>query len=288
MTTAATSSKKPRTSKVTTVPPVDMTNTANGELSEDSLLALLGELGDDTAPSGLSTAPLVASDVIDLTAGTTAPVVIVEAAAPSMLSDLKATDAPVIAVGGDEDALPDLQAGGNEDDLPPQTPAPTPKEKKPRTPAMTFASKSDKIAHKLGDKAAEFLILDLADAELDEAQLANMQTELLAAIDKMPIKVGEKATMLFGYLREGGKLNTVMKRAFTTLIADGHLTGGDKGNLITNLLAQPYSIGTARSQATQMFALFPALKICNGREAGKMTINNNSTILAKIKTELGL
>lgn len=171
---------------------------------------------------------------------------------------------------------------------PAQKPAPAPR--------IVFALKSQKIAHKLGEKAREFLIMDERDESLSDAELEKKQAELLSTVDKMAVKVGEKATMLFGYLRNGGKLNEIMRRAFVLLCKDGHLSTGDKGNLIGDFLntspvvpgVRPYSIGTARSQATQIFQLFPALGICNEREAGKLTLNEHSTILKKMKAELGI
>lgn len=169
------------------------------------------------------------------------------------------------------------------------SPAPAPEPAKPApAPRIVFALKSQKISHKLGDKARDFLMMDVKDADLSDEELGAKQTALLKAVDMMAVKVGEKATMLFGYLRNGGKLNEVMRRTFTVLLADGFLTTGDKGNLVTNLEKKPYSIGTCRSQSTQMFQLFPALGICHEREAGKLVMNEGSTILMKMKAELGL
>lgn len=148
-------------------------------------------------------------------------------------------------------------------------------------------SKSQKVVAKLGEKASEFLLLELADAELDEEALKLKQEAVLAEIDGLAKKVGEKATMLFGWLKNGGALNEVMKRAFTVLISEGELTSGNKGNLQTNLLAKPYSPGTAASQANQVFMLFPALKVTK-KEKGRMVLNEDSLILMKAKAELGL
>lgn len=166
--------------------------------------------------------------------------------------------------------------------------APVAPAKAPAAPRMTFSLKSEKIAHKLGAKARDFLIMDTKDADLPDAELAAKQADLLKAVDLMAVKVGEKATMLFGYLLHGGKLNEVMRRTFTVLLTDGFLTTGDKGNLVSNLEKKPYSIGTCRSQATQMFQLFPELGICLAKEGGKLVMNPDSTILAKMKAELSL
>jgi len=148
-------------------------------------------------------------------------------------------------------------------------------------------SKSQKVVAKLGEKASEFLILELADAELDEEALKAKQDVVLAEIDGLAKKVGEKATILFGWLKNGGSLNEVMKRTFEVLVRDGEITSGAKGNLQTNLLAKPYSPGTAASQANQMFMLLPALKVTR-KEKGRMVANEDSLLLAKAKAELGL
>lgn len=162
-------------------------------------------------------------------------------------------------------------------------------QKKTPAPRMTFALKSEKIVHKLGDKAKEFLILDTKDLELSDEELQAKQEALLKYIDEeLAVKIGEKSVMLFNWLRNGGKLNEIMKRAFTVLLNDGHLTSGSKGNLVTNFESKPYSPGTAASQSNQIFGLFPLLGICNSKSGGRMDLNPTSTIVLKIKEELGL
>ncbi|MCY1306063.1 hypothetical protein D9M70_558970 [compost metagenome] len=78
-----------------------------------------------------------------------------------------------------------------------------------------------------------------------------------------------------------------MRRTFTVLHRDGFLTSGEKGNLQLDLLAKPYSLGTARAQSSQMFALLPLLKIAT-REKGKMVANPDSALLPQIKARLAL
>lgn len=166
--------------------------------------------------------------------------------------------------------------------------------KEPKPPRMTYVTnkKSEVLLHTLGENAKDFLVLEVADADLDTDALKTKQEVLLSLIDKKEDggaakKVGEKAVMLFKWLKAGGELNEVMKRAFTVLAKQGELTSGDKGNLQADLLAKPYSLGTARSQANQMFMLFPLLKI-TVKEKGRMIPNPDSVILAKAKAQLGL
>lgn len=175
-------------------------------------------------------------------------------------------------------------------EAPPPEAAPEPAaveapKRKERTPRVTYAKQSDRIAARMGDKFGHFSALVTADADRDVAEL---KAEFTGIIDKMAKKVGEKAAMLLDYLKDGGDLNEVMARSFKVLVKDGRITSGDKGNVQATLLEKPYSIGTARSQANQIFCLFPALKITVKGEKGVQVPNPDSLILATVKTRLGL
>lgn len=169
-------------------------------------------------------------------------------------------------------------------------PATPKKDKAPATPRPAVSAKtSEKIAHRLGDKVGDYLILETSDAGLSAEQLQKVQQKIMADLDATnQIKVREKMVQLFGYMRNGGKLNEVMRRAFTTLIKEGQLTSGDKGNLQLELLKKPYSLGTARAQAGQIFSLFPTLKIVVKSDRGIYKANEESTILAFMKNNLSL
>jgi hypothetical protein len=165
--------------------------------------------------------------------------------------------------------------------------AKTPKEPKEKKERIFFSKQSDRIAHQLGDKLSEFMLLELGDATLTGDDLKAKNAEVLTSIDTTAKKVGEKANMLFKWMNKGGDLNEVMARAFKVLVRDGELTSGDKGNLQLDLVSKPYSMGTARSQANQIFMLFPILKITM-KEKGKMVPNPDSLIFMKAKAQLGL
>jgi len=172
---------------------------------------------------------------------------------------------------------------------------PQPAPAKPNDAAGTVrpgvsAKTSEKIMFRLGSKAGDFLILETKDAELDEKALQARQAELLKEFDgTSQIKVREKMVQLFGYLSgTNAKLNEVMRRAFTVLIKDGNLISGEKGNLHVDLLAKPYSVGTARAQSGQIFSLFPQLKIVNKTDRGVYVANPDSVILQMMKQRLGL
>lgn len=154
----------------------------------------------------------------------------------------------------------------------------------------TSAKTSEKIMFRLGSKAGDYLILETKDAELDESALKVRQEELLKSFDSTSqIKVREKMIQLFGYLSGTNvKLNEVMRRSFTVLLKDGSLISGEKGNLHADLLAKPYSVGTARAQSGQIFSLFPQLKIVIKSDRGVYVANPDSVILQAMKQRLGL
>jgi len=268
------------------VSPVLMTM---GELNQEDFLAEL--LSGIEQPTGANVFTAIEQDQLALVEGVTEVKPLVEAvAAPVEAKPVKkkATTAPKKPpVKKAAEAAAPVGVAPVVEAAPVVDSAPEPVKAAP-APRIVFALKSQKISHKLGEKARDFLMMDIKDAELSDEELGAKQAALLKAVDMMAVKVGEKATMLFGFLRNGGKLNEVMRRTFTVLLADGFLTTGDKGNLVTNLEKKPYSIGTCRSQSTQMFQLFPALGICHEREAGKLVMNEDSTILMKMKVELGL
>lgn len=196
----------------------------------------------------------------------------------------EATQAAYAEAGDAADAGSDADKPKTDEAAAADTSAAPKKEKVRHGPPLT---KSQKVVAKLGERASEFLLLEINDASLDEEALKLRQEEVLAEVDGLAKKVAEKATMLFGWLKNGGKLNEVMLRTFKVLIEDGEITSGVKGNLQSNLMAKPYSAGTAASQANQMFMLLPALKVTK-KEKGRMVANPESLILAKAKAELGL
>lgn len=175
-----------------------------------------------------------------------------------------------------------------------------PKEpKEPKAPRVTYVGNkaSDVLKARLGDKTNEMLVLEVEDASLDPAELEAKQSELLKLLNTRPgtsdggatqKKVAEKIVMLFGWLKNGGKLNQVMDITFRTLIADGEIQSGEKGNLWAALLAKPYSKGTANAQGGQMMAMLPMLKIATKSEKGKLVANPNSMILMAVKAQMGL
>jgi len=171
----------------------------------------------------------------------------------------------------------------------PEMEKPAKEPKAPRATSITHKP-GDLLMAKLGAKARDMLVFSFADAELEAGELALKQDAFVADMndpDKIAIKVRDKAILLLTGLAAGAQMNDVLRRAFVVLHEEGKLTSGDKGNLQQNLALKPYSLGTCRAQANQVFMLFPILGICVKTKGG-MTPNEDSTILAAAYAQLGL
>jgi hypothetical protein len=172
-----------------------------------------------------------------------------------------------------------------------------PKKMKERMPTYVSNKPSEVLNARIGGKTDEMLLLEVGDIELAPDVLKKKQADLLTLLNTRPgtggtgstqKKVAEKIVMLFDWMAKGGKLNEVIRRAFEVLASDGEIISGDKGNLHAALLAKPYSVGTCRAQAGQIFAMFQMLKIVNKVEKGRFVANPDSLILMKAKADLGL
>lgn len=204
-------------------------------------------------------------------------------------SEADAPSTPVEAIAGKSAEKPAKKDRALKAPKAPKEPK-EPKAPKEPKPKLTTSKKAEVLKHRLGEKVSEYLVFDTSDLELDEAALQAKQEQFLTDLDDtLADKVGDKALMLFDWIAKGkgmAELNEVIRRGFNLLLADGFLTSGDKGNLQQDLLKKPYSLGTARSQANQLFCLFPALGI-TVKEKGRMTINENSVLLDIYRSRVG-
>lgn len=163
------------------------------------------------------------------------------------------------------------------------------KVKEPKAPRITSSTHlpGDRLVALLGgDK--DFLAFDLIADSKEQAEKADTFISAMNTKGAIADKVKEKAILLLTWLKSGkdtSALNDVLRRSFAVLIEEGSLTSGKGGNLQTNLLAKPYSLGTAQSQSNQMFMLFPILGIAT-KEKGRLVANPQSTILALVKSKM--
>lgn len=176
------------------------------------------------------------------------------------------------------------------------TPKKAPKEKSPTTNRATYynSSKSQVLLDRLGGDTSD-IVLEFSDAELSDEELKEKQRSFLSLLNNQPTinsdgqtvqkKVAEKVVILFTMFKHKKTWNEVMYRTFKLLLTDGYIQSGDKGNLHLELLSKPYSVGTARAQAGQMMQMLPLLKIAKEDIKGRLVINEDSTIVARLRAE---
>ena len=239
--------------------------------------------------SDLDDALLSLDDVV-LDAVEETPVVAESKKAPAKKSSAKKADKIAPKLLDDEPKADDLPA---EDDAPKAEPK---KKKEPTAPRTTYvnASKSKVLLDRLSGDTSE-LVLEMSDIDLSEEELAKKQRAFLAVLNNQPAtttdgatvqkKVAEKVVILFTMFKQNKGWNEVMYRTFKLLLTDGYIQSGDKGNLVQELLKKPYSIGTARAQAGQMMQMLPLLKIATETSKGRLEINEDSTILHRLRND---
>jgi hypothetical protein len=145
------------------------------------------------------------------------------------------------------------------------------------------------------------ILLEANDVSLSAEDLKAKQEALMSLLDNhvnhaggvsdgptTQIKVALKTIRLLDWVKNGGKVNEVMRRVAKVLNRDGLITTGDKGNLFIELSAKPYSPATCRAQVGQMTQMLPMLKMATITSKGTLTANPDSLILMKMKAELDL
>lgn len=262
---------------------------AHAEHPDDQPADIVGDAPTDTGTAEApTTLPVDASDE-DLEA------VLEAAERDAKRQELYAAQEPAVITDAappatDPNAPPADAAPAADADAAPEKPKKAAKPKAAPRPTSSTHRPGALLRHKLGEKAGDFLTFSLADGALSPEDLAVKQQQFIDrmdALDEIADKVRDKISMFLVWMAKGGELNEVLKRAITVLHTDGCLTSGDKGNLQLNLLAKPYSMGTARSQANQMFMALPELGLCI-KEKGRMVPNPDSALLPMAYAQLGL
>lgn len=151
------------------------------------------------------------------------------------------------------------------------------KEKAVRTPRLSL------VTHKASD------IIAASGAAIGGIVLttdgSKLEGELLSAVDKLDKKTREKAVNLVTSMAASKRPSVYTVQAVKALRNAGG-TLSLKGLVDYYLTQCSYKPGTARRQASEMFALFPVFRIAS-KEAGKGTplvLNEESVVLRYIET----
>lgn len=154
------------------------------------------------------------------------------------------------------------------------------KAKEPKAPRPSFSTKSEALVHRIG--GVDQIVLEVADADLDETALSAKRAEFLAAVDNAAKKVQEKVVNAMAAATKGVKLSEYTAIALKVLFA---AEGAVPSKTIYEEMRKRYSEGTSRSQSQQMMQLLPLLRIANRSKEG-LTLNENSVLAAVFKEAL--
>lgn len=152
-----------------------------------------------------------------------------------------------------------------------------------------YASKSERLSDKFGDKLGDYLVLEVTDAALDADALKTKQIETMEMIKTAGVKVQGRAVFILEFIAgKTAKLNGVIESAFKTLAQDGKLTTGNEGNLHHRLLAHPYSPLAAKSMGGNTILAMKTLKVITKSENGSYIPNPNSVVRSAMNSMLGI
>jgi hypothetical protein len=311
--TAVAKLHKPRTT--TKSVPVIMNNAETIGIEADEFSALMADLGfPDTAPNTviepdevtmLEIAPSSdtvtvatsdsADDLSDLDALLNDPVIhapeiqieteISDAALEAAVSSAEATEVMMASAtpeGVFEGAAPTDGAIGGA--IGSEVPV-----KKERVPRKHYSDKVERLKDRVGASLAEYTVLTTADALVDEEELGKVMERTLEIIRGMNSKEKNRASNFIEFLSgKKAKLNNVLERVLGVLDRDGFIQTGNDGNVIKDLIARPYSIGSARAMGGNTIGVYADLKVILPDGKGRFVPNPDSLLLAKARSMLAV
>lgn len=295
-TNAAAAPKRGRKTKGAAAEPVLMHSLESVEIvsdtpvmaGDDDLSALLAELGagDEVVAADTPVEAAVADDA------DVVPAAAAEVTDTSVEDELN--DALLEAAVGSAEAVEASVAAATDDTDADPGAAPTveaeaaAKPKKTATPRKHYSDKVERLVDRVGDKLAEFTVLTINDAPVDdEAMKATMDTTL-GIIRGMNSKEKNRAGNFIEFLSgKRAKLNNVLERVLGVLERDGFLTTGNEGNVMKDLLAKPYSAAAARAMGGNTIGMFADLKVILADGKGRYVANPDSLLLMKAQAMLG-
>lgn len=164
------------------------------------------------------------------------------------------------------------------------------KEKVAKEPRVTGLKGVDRLESTLGTALDSALVLEFADAELDEAGRASVVAASKETIASMNVKVKNRAIFLVEFAAgRTDSLNNVIKHAFEVLGKDGSLTMGKEGNLMKRLIEElGYGSTSAQSMGGNTVKMLSMLKVIQAGEKGTYQINPESLLCATVMEKLGI
>lgn len=157
----------------------------------------------------------------------------------------------------------------------------------PAIPKKFYSDKTDRLRDKLGAGLVDYSVLTLADAGVSEAELAGVMETTMGIIRAMNSKEQNWAVKFVEYLagKKSG-LSEVTGRIFKVLERDGAVTMGNEGNVFKDLVARPYSPGSARAMGGNNVGMLTDLKVIMADGKGRFVANPDSLLLMKVRSML--
>lgn len=163
---------------------------------------------------------------------------------------------------------------------------PVQKTKRVTAPRKHYTDKVERLKDRVGDDLSGVSMLSTEDMNLDPTEALDRTLSIIKGMNK---KEQNRASNLVEFVTgKRDKPNTVIERLLRLLHADGQLSTGDKGNVMANLLAKPYSPTSARAMGANTVAVFADLLLVKSDGKGKFVSNPESVLLAICKQKLGL
>jgi hypothetical protein len=244
----------------------------DGDAALNSLIAELNAPGDsdeviDPVSDDVLDAAVNGAEAIDVMVASATPEGVEEGAAPT---------------GDASDVVPETEVTAS-------AKAPkVPKEKKVAVPRKAYSGefgKTERLKDKLGAGLVDYSVLTLADAEVEEADLAAVMESTMVIIRSMNKKAQNWAVKFIEYMA-GRKtsISEVTGTVIKLLEKDGAITTGNEGNLFKALVARPYSPGSARAMGGNNLAMLEALKVIVADGKGRFVANPESLLLMKVRS----
>lgn len=283
--TAASNTRKTTNKKAAVAKTADvlLMNHAEGADGIDALLAELTSGEPTIVEQDAPGAEAAGSDSTD--------VVLPDHEVEHTIGRLEAIDASIEAAlpSSDDSAA---QPTGETSDAPPIEGAAADGDAAPAAPKAQrkhYANKLDRIKDRLGAAAADYTVLTLADAGVSDDDLKQVMESTFAIIEGMNKKQKDHASQLYDFLTgKKASMRAVHEIVLKTMARDGFVTTGEKGNVITEMLGKPYSMGSARAMSGNAIGMMADLKLLKSDGKGRYVGNPESTLLAAANQKLGL
>lgn len=159
------------------------------------------------------------------------------------------------------------------------------------TPRKFYSDKTERLKDRVGAGLAEYTVLTVSDAAIDEEQIKLRMDETLKIIRGMSKKKQNRATALIEFVAgKKAKLNEIAARTLQVLQRDGHINTGKDGNVMAALTkpasGTAYTLAAARAMGGNTIAMMEDLKLLVADGKGKFVGNPESTLLATVNNML--